>query len=206
MQVDKFNMRVPSIHTLGSPPNMRSHSLINSTNGRARIIYSRSRSRITLTLRVLGRIRSLDLGHRIRHDNKLVNSRSLKIRTSNRNSRSTLTRTAKRLIQMILSSLLNSQSPRLLRRISHFNRAFLLKRTAIGLRRLHSLITSDRSQIRNERQILRSRNSLNTTSLLPLQFQRNRRIFTIMRSTPTNSRAQQRIRGPRSHLNYSQLT
>lgn len=124
MQIRQKYMSILTHHQLRSIPRMRSHRPIHSLPCSNRIIHSRRMQSLRIVLRILRRIRSLDLGQSVRHKSQLVTSSRLKARHRNPNSTSTLPLTSKRLIQMPISILKIRPSP--IRRVTcHLTRTTL---------------------------------------------------------------------------------
>lgn len=199
------NIRITNKRFLSRTTNVRSRRTVTRLHRRIRIITSRSRPRTTITRRHIRSIRSLNPSQRIRHTNKFVHSRSLKIKNRRRHSRSTLTRTTKRLIQMGTRRPLKVTSLRNNRRFRHTNPHNNTPTTYIRAVHLRSLKTSTRSKIRTRLKILRSRTSTPTTSHPRPTFQRIRGKLTIRIRTHNNSTTKKTSR-PGSHTTNRQLT
>lgn len=207
-----LNMEI-TLHNLGSVlyytmlsnlANMRSRSLFTNLNRGARVINSRSRNNIRPLLRFISRTRRLNLGNRVRYDNKFINGSRLQLTNRHGNGSSTLLRTTKRLVKMLRLTLY--ESTRRLRRLIRAN--FRLDDTllqVVSLRRLRSLNSRNRRQIRNEREVLRSRKCCATTRNASLFLKDVRRVRAIRLSKTINRGASTFQRGLSSTRNYNNL-
>lgn len=190
---------------LSKATNMRGRSLIDRVNSGTRIVNSRSSNITILLLRFLRGLGGLDLGNGIRNDHKLINGRGVKITNGDRDSRSTLARATERLIQVLVSTLFKLKGTGRIRGLNNTLRHLLLKMTAIRAGALTCLLTSLVSQIRKNREVLRSRHSVIATGILRLFLNRLRSEAATVTGITTLGLSQERQSGTRSNRNNRKL-